>query len=87
MIYERLESRDADFIQHHLLQAGQSCVFHGRTIGGEELFLEPSSEGVWMSVTPTEDALIVALDFEGTSNQTIGGRFISISFLNRCPYY
>jgi hypothetical protein len=24
-----------------------------------------SSEGVWMSVTPTEEALIVALDFEG----------------------
>ena len=23
------------------------------------------SEGVWMSVSPTEDALIVALDFEG----------------------
>ena len=22
-------------------------------------------EGVWMSVTPTKDALIVALDFEG----------------------
>jgi hypothetical protein len=24
-----------------------------------------TTEGVWMSVTPTEDALIVALDFEG----------------------
>jgi hypothetical protein len=23
------------------------------------------TEGVWMSVTPTDDALIVALDFEG----------------------
>jgi len=23
------------------------------------------SEGVWMSVTPTDDTLIVALDFEG----------------------
>lgn len=23
------------------------------------------SEGVWLSVTPTDDALIVALDFEG----------------------
>ena len=23
------------------------------------------SEGVWMSVTPTDDELIVALDFEG----------------------
>jgi hypothetical protein len=27
------------------------------------------SEGVWMSVTPTNDALIVALDFEGRTNQ------------------
>lgn len=26
-----------------------------------------TTEGVWMSVTPTEEALIVALDFEGTS--------------------
>ena len=24
-----------------------------------------TTEGVWMSVTPTEEALIVALDFEG----------------------
>jgi hypothetical protein len=24
-----------------------------------------ATEGVWMSVTPTEEALIVALDFEG----------------------
>lgn len=24
-----------------------------------------TTEGVWMSVTPTDDALIVALDFEG----------------------
>ena len=26
-----------------------------------------TTEGVWMSVTPTKDALIVALDFEGRS--------------------
>ena len=26
-----------------------------------------TTEGVWMSVTPTKEALIVALDFEGTS--------------------
>ena len=26
-----------------------------------------TTEGVWMSVTPTRDALIVALDFEGES--------------------
>jgi hypothetical protein len=25
-----------------------------------------TTEGVWMSVNPTEDALIVALDFEGS---------------------
>ena len=24
-----------------------------------------TTEGVWMSVTPTDDSLIVALDFEG----------------------
>jgi hypothetical protein len=24
-----------------------------------------TTEGVWMSISPTEDALIVALDFEG----------------------
>jgi hypothetical protein len=27
-----------------------------------------TTEGVWMSVTPTDDALIVALDFEGLIN-------------------
>ena len=27
-----------------------------------------TTEGVWMSATPTKDALIVALDFEGMSN-------------------
>lgn len=27
-----------------------------------------TTEGVWMSVTPTDDSLIVALDFEGPSN-------------------
>ena len=26
------------------------------------------AEGVWMSVTPTDNALIVALDFEGWNN-------------------
>jgi len=26
-----------------------------------------TTEGVWMSVTPTKEALIVALDFEGKS--------------------
>jgi hypothetical protein len=30
-----------------------------------------TTEGVWMSVTPTKDALVVALDFEGTSNQPL----------------
>lgn len=28
-----------------------------------------TTEGVWMAVTPTEDALIVALDFEGMVTQ------------------
>ena len=27
-----------------------------------------TTEGVWMSVTPTKEALIVALDFEGTES-------------------
>jgi len=27
-----------------------------------------TTEGVWMSVIPTKEALIVALDFEGTSS-------------------
>jgi hypothetical protein len=26
-----------------------------------------TTEGIWMSVTPTEDVIIVALDFEGVS--------------------
>jgi hypothetical protein len=30
-------------------------------------------EGVWMSVTPTEKALIVALDFEGELNDAYRG--------------
>jgi len=30
-----------------------------------------TTEGVWMSVTPTKDALVVALDFEGMSNQPL----------------
>lgn len=29
--------------------------------------LNTVTEGVWMSITPTRDALIVALDFEGLS--------------------
>lgn len=28
-------------------------------------YLNTFAEGIWMSVTPTEDSLIVALDFEG----------------------
>ena len=28
------------------------------------------TEGVWMSVTPTDDELIVALDFEGQADAT-----------------
>ena len=38
-----------------------------------------STEGVWMSVTPTDDALIVALDFEGLFDylQSYQGRLIT----------
>ncbi|KAF5362170.1 hypothetical protein D9756_002248 [Leucocoprinus leucothites] len=38
-----------------------------RTTGRQNLIMgvSPSAEGVWMSITPTEDALLVALDFEG----------------------
>jgi hypothetical protein len=51
-------------------------VLHGRAIRWEKLHLvDPlfagsamwTTEGVWMSVTPTKEALIVALDFEGKS--------------------
>ena len=31
-------------------------------------------EGVWMSVTPTDDALIVALDFEGQFDYFLPGQ-------------
>ena len=31
----------------------------------EEQGTDVGTEGVWMSVTPTDDTLIVALDFEG----------------------
>ena len=30
-----------------------------------------TTEGVWMSVTPTKDALIVALDFEGQLRHSV----------------
>jgi hypothetical protein len=30
-----------------------------------ECGLTPTTEGVWLSVTPTKDYLVVALDFEG----------------------
>ena len=30
-----------------------------------------TTEGVWMSVTPTEDDLIVVLDFEGNLSLTM----------------
>ena len=34
-------------------------------------------EGVWMSVTPTSDALLVALDFEGKKFSNYDGMFCS----------
>jgi hypothetical protein len=30
------------------------------------IVIDRIAEGVWMSVSPTDDALIVALDFEGS---------------------
>jgi hypothetical protein len=33
-----------------------------------------TTEGVWMSVTPTEDTLIVALNFEGTTRPSFSSR-------------
>ena len=38
-----------------------------------------TTEGVWMSVTPTDDALIVALDFEGLSSSGFILRIITDS--------
>lgn len=29
------------------------------------------TEGVWLSVTPTQDALVVSMDFEGNNNRVI----------------
>jgi hypothetical protein len=40
-----------------------------------------TTEGVWMSVTPTDAALIVALDFEGSFNSVN-----SVSDFNRKNY-
>ena len=37
------------------------------------------TEGAWLSLTPTDDALIVALDFEGTSSVEI----VSILIIER----
>ena len=36
-----------------------------------------TTEGVWMSVTPTDDALIVALDFEGFFSVSLDPHFPS----------
>ena len=66
------QSEGKSFSLNHLLDtsfAGSAM----RTTGMGLWFLPPSlcradrrvSEGVWMSVTPTDDTLIVALDFEG----------------------
>ena len=35
--------------------------------------LTANLEGVWMSVSPTDDALIVALDFRGEYSETCRG--------------
>lgn len=43
------------------------CKIISRGLSGLSVF----PEGVWMSLTPTNDALIVALDFEGASIKQI----------------
>ena len=45
-----------------------------------------TTEGVWMSVTPTDDALIVALDFEGLSSR-VSFSFLLMLFVNRRSQY
>ena len=46
-----------------------------------------TTEGVWMSVTPTKDALIVALDFEGWSLPPLGLLHFTSLFVPRCSQY
>ena len=41
-----------------------------------------TTEGVWMSVTPTEDDLIVVLDFEGNLSLTMKDKNSSLIQLN-----
>ena len=41
-----------------------------------------TTEGVWMSVTPTEDDLIVVLDFEGNLSLTMKDIHSSLIQLN-----
>jgi hypothetical protein len=43
-----------------------------------------TTEGVWLSVTPTKDALIVALDFEGTSPVILTTSCIDMVARQRC---
>jgi hypothetical protein len=42
------------------------------------------TEGVWMSVTPTDDALIVALDFEGQFDYILPGHICYSRSNSRC---
>ena len=50
-----------------------------------------TTEGVWMSVTPTKDALIVALDFEGQFRRLVYNSLASFlrstPFVGRCTQY
>ena len=65
------QSVGKSFSLNHLLDtsfAGSAMRTTG-TIITNHLFLRAYiwfTEGVWMSVTPTDDTLIVALDFEGS---------------------
>jgi hypothetical protein len=63
------QSVGKSFALNHLLDTS----FAGSAMRTTGIFLSPwlcksvlkYTEGVWMSVTPTDDTLIVALDFEG----------------------
>jgi len=66
------QSVGKSFALNHLLDtsfAGSAMRTTGMVLQSLPRFLHRTerslSEGVWMSVTPTDDTLIVALDFEG----------------------
>ncbi|KAK7025067.1 VWFA domain-containing protein [Favolaschia claudopus] len=56
------QSVGKSFSLNHLRYEDHRCVLRLRRLGSSS---HADAEGVWMSVTPTDDTLIVALDFEG----------------------